>query len=80
MAELSDDRSGSSEFVSGHSGEEVMFDLVVEAAVQEVGHRVGFDVAGGQDLGAYEVQRVVGIQDQHAFVVRREYHAIVDSE
>ena len=46
-AEVSDDRLRFSELVAGHSREEVVFDLVVEASVPEVGDWVGCDVAAG---------------------------------
>ena len=44
-AEASDDRLRFSQLVAGQPREQVVFDLVVEAAVPEVGNRVGCDVA-----------------------------------
>ena len=44
-AEAPDDRLCFSQLVAGQPREEVVFDLVVEAAVPEVGDRVSDDVA-----------------------------------
>ncbi len=50
----------------------MVLDLVVEAAVPEVGDRVGDDVAAGRDLPAQEVHPAVLAQHGHCFVVGRE--------
>ncbi len=47
LAEASDDRLRFSQLVAGQPREQVMFDLVVETTVTEVGDRVGYDVAAG---------------------------------
>ena len=44
-AEALDDRLRFSELVAGQPREQVVFDLVVEATVPEVGDWVGYDVA-----------------------------------
>jgi len=68
-AEGSDDRLCLSQLVAGHPREQVVFDLVVEAPVPEVGDRVGYDVAAGQYLPAQEVHLAVAFQQGHGFVV-----------
>ena len=68
-AEAPDDRLGLSQLVAGQPREQVVFDLVVEAPVPEVGDRVGYDVAAGQYLPAQEVHLAVAFQQGHGFVV-----------
>src|SRR5215211_2852818 len=50
----------------------MVFDLVVQAAVPEVGDRVGDDVPACQYLPAHEVQLAVPGKNGHGFVVGRE--------
>jgi hypothetical protein len=69
LAEAPDDRLRYSQPVAGHAGEEVVFDLVVEATVPEVGDRVGYDDTTGQYLPAQEVHLAVVVQEGHGFVV-----------
>src|SRR5918994_1153187 len=68
-AEAPDYRLRFSQLVAGQPREEVVFDLVVEAAVPEVGDRVGCDVAAGQYLPAQEVHLAVAVQEGHGLVV-----------
>ncbi len=69
-AELPDDRLRFSQLVAGQPREQVVFDLVVEAAVPEVRDRMGQDVAARQDLPVQEVQLAVPAQNGHGLVVR----------
>jgi len=43
------------EFVGGHGGKEVVFDLAGEVAGAEVNSRMIFNVAAGEDLFAEEI-------------------------
>ena len=43
------------EFVGGHGGKEVVFDLAGEVSGAEVNSRVIFNVAAGEDLFAQEI-------------------------
>src|SRR5215217_8476493 len=71
-AELPDDRLRLSQLVPGHAGEEVVFDLIVEATVPEVRDRVGAHVAARQHLAAQEVYLAVLLEHRHCLVVWRE--------
>ena len=71
-AEVFDYRLHLFKLVAGHTWEEVVFDLVVEASVPEVGDRVCHDVAAGQYLAVEEVYLAVLIQKRHGLVVGRE--------
>jgi hypothetical protein len=79
-AEASDDRLPFSQLVAGQPREQVVFDLVVEASVPEVGDRVGDDVAAGQYLSAQEVHLAVTFQKGHSFVVGCEDRDHVGAE
>ncbi len=57
-----------------------MLNLVVEAAIPEVGDRVGDDVPAGQHLTVHEVQLAVPVQNGHGFVVGREDRDHVHAE
>src|SRR3712207_7342001 len=46
------------------------FDLVVQAAIPEVGDRMGCDVPAGQHLSAQKVQLTLPLQNGHGFVIR----------
>jgi len=61
-AEALDDRLRLLELVAGQPREEVVFDLVVEATVPEVGDGVGYYVAAGQHLSAQEVHLAVAFE------------------
>src|SRR3954470_5619398 len=47
----------------GHAGEQVVLDLVVQAAEDEVGEPAAADVAGGEYLAAQVVELVLVLQD-----------------
>src|SRR5215208_3012340 len=79
-AETSDDRLRLSQLVAGQPREQVVFDLVVEATVPEVGNRVGCDVAAGQYLPTQEVHLAVAFQEGHGFVVGGEDRDHVGAE
>src|SRR5215208_4763260 len=80
LAESPDDRLRLPQLVAGQPREQVVFDLVVETAVPEVGDRVGYDVAAGQYLPAQEVHLAVAVQEGHGFVVWCEDRDQVGSE
>jgi hypothetical protein len=61
-----------------HGGEQVVLDLVVQAAQRRVGQPTAADVAGGQHLLAQKV--LVAGRVRHALVVRCERHAEIDAE
>src|SRR5580692_8243296 len=63
-----------------HGGEEVVLDLVIEAAEGEVGQPAAVDVARRQHLTAQEVGLVVRGQDRHPLVVGSERRAQVEAE
>ena len=69
LAESPDDRLRLSQLVTGQPREEVVFDLVVEATVPEVGDRVGYDVAAGQYLPVQEVHLAVVVQEGHGLMI-----------
>src|SRR5215218_9956938 len=79
-AEAPDDRLRYPQPVAGQPREQVVFDLVVEAAVPEGGDRVGYDVAAGQHLPAQEVHLAVAVKEGHGFVVWCEDRDQVGSE
>ena len=70
--EILDNRLRFSQLVPGQSWKQVMFDLVVEAAIPEVGDRMSADVPAGQYLTVQEVQLALPLQHGHGFVVGRE--------
>ena len=61
-AEAPDDTLRLWQLVAGQPREQMVFDLVVETAVPEVGDRVAYDVATGQYLPAQEVHLGVAVQ------------------
>ena len=58
LAELPDQGLGAAQVGPGHGGEQVVLDLVVQAAQGEVGEPAAADVAGGEHLAAQEVAPV----------------------
>src|SRR6266550_3105048 len=80
LAERPDERSGPAQAGPWHAGEQVVLDLVVQAAEQEVDEPAAPDVARGQHLAPEEVQVVLFGHHRHAFVVRRERAAQVQAE
>ena len=71
-AERGDQRLRPAQAGPRHRGEQVVLDLVVQAAEGEVGQPAAVDVARGQHLTAQEVGLVVRGQDRHPLVVGRE--------
>src|SRR5215211_1449153 len=67
-----DDRLRFSQLVAGQPWKQVVFDLVVQAAIPEVGDRMGDDVPACQYLPAHEVELAVPGKNGHGFVVRSE--------
>ena len=63
-----------------HVREQVVLDLVVEAAAERRRPPAAADVARGEHLLREEVDLRVGRDDRHALVVRRERGAHVDAE
>src|SRR5262245_58997576 len=75
LAERPDDRLRFLQVVPRHAGEEMVFDLVVQSAVPEVGQRVSLDISTGQNLAANEVELAIAVQRRHPFVVGGEHRA-----
>src|SRR6185437_8129825 len=80
FAECPDQDLGVPEVGAGHGGEQVVLDLVVQAAQRQVGEPAAADVAGGEYLAAQEVAAVGGGQDGHALVIGGERAAQVHAE
>src|SRR5829696_7599465 len=78
--EVFDDWLRFAQLVPGESREQVVFDLVVEATVPEVGDRVGEDVPAGQYLPVQEIHLTILFQNGHCFVVGREDRDHVHTE
>ena len=78
--EIPDQGLGAPQARAWHGGEQVVLDLVVQAAQREVGQPATTDVAGRQHLAAQEVSPVSRRQDRHAFVVGGERAAQVQAE
>jgi hypothetical protein len=55
-AELAHQRLGAAQVRAGHVREQVVLDLVVEAAEEDVDNAAAAHVAGGQDLASQEVE------------------------
>ena len=62
-----------SEFVCGHSGEEVVFDLASEAAGAVIDSGMVLDVPAGEDLFTQKVYGRAALQKRHALVIGSEY-------
>ena len=75
-----DDFSGLTEVVPGHGREEVVFDLIVEAAIPEIDKGVGLHVSSGKNLVVQVVQGVVPVGDEHTLVVWGKYQGEVKAE
>ncbi len=60
------------EFVGGHRGKEVVFDLAGEVAGAEINSGMIFDVAAGEDLFAEEIYRGAALRKRHALMIGRE--------
>src|SRR5688500_16037848 len=69
-AVLLDDEACCLEVAPGYLREQVVLDLVVEAAVPDVNPRAGHDIPAGQDMAVEEVDVAVGVRDVHSLVVR----------
>ena len=63
-----------------HAREQVVLDLVVQAAHHEVDGRAALDVPRREHLATQEVDLHAGRDDRHALVVRRERAAEHDAE
>lgn len=75
-------RLGEPQMGAGHAREEMVLDLVVEAAEEPVGQGAAADVAGGEHLAAQMAPALAsfGVGHLHALVVGREGHAQVEAE
>src|SRR5579863_960483 len=71
-AVVADDFLDLAEFVGGHGGKKVMFDLAGEAAGAEIDAGVIFNVAAGENLFAEEIDRGVALLQRHALMIGRE--------
>ena len=63
-----------------HAGQEMVLDLVVEAAEEEVGERIAAHIAGGEHLAAQVAPAGALLGHRHALVVRCERTAQVQPE
>src|SRR5919106_3107687 len=57
------------ELVPGHMGEEVMLNLIVQAAKPEVGERVRSDISGREDLLSDPIERTVALEHEHPLMI-----------
>ena len=80
LAELAHDGLGMAEVRPRHAREEVVLDLVVEAAERHVHEGATAHVPRGQHLAQERVRGLLGTQDRHALVTGREGAAQVDPE
>ena len=61
------------QFICGHGGKKVMFDLAGEAAGGEINSRMIFDVSARKDLFAQKIHRGAALLQRHALMIGREY-------
>ena len=80
FAILADDHLSPVEPVPRHRWEEVVLNLVVQAAVPEVGQRASGDIARGDHLFAEEIEPAALLDEGHTLVIRSEDRAVVDAE
>ena len=80
FAKRFDDFPSLAEVISGHCREEVVLDLIVEAAIPETDKRAGLYVASGKDLVVQIVEGIVLVGDEHPFVIRGKYRAEVQAK
>jgi hypothetical protein len=79
-AERGDQRLEPAQAGARHGREQVVLDLVIQAAHSEVGEPAAADVARGEHLAAQEVGLVGRSQDRHPLVVGRERAPEVEPE
>src|SRR6202034_529450 len=80
LAERAHRRLGAPQGRPRHGGEQVVLDLVVQAAEGEVGEPATADVPGGDHLAAEEIDLLVLAEHRHALVVGGERAAQVEPE
>ena len=68
-AKLVDDGLCFTQLIARHGGEEVMFNLVVQATIPKVGDGMRSYVSGGEHLQTEEIHLLVFAHDEHPFVV-----------
>ena len=68
------------EFVGGHGGKEVVFDLAGEAAGAEINTGMILDVAAGKHLFAEEIHRGLALLQRHALMIGREDQSEIQTE
>lgn len=73
------DRACVLEVSARHDGEEMMFDLIVEPAVQEIGEEPWADVASGEHLLTDEIDLLICPYDLHALMVGSEDETHVEA-
>jgi len=79
-AVVADDFLNLAEFVGGHSGKKVVFDLAGEAAGAEVNSGVVLDVAAGKHLFPEKIYRRVALLQWHALMIGREDQSEIQTE
>jgi hypothetical protein len=68
------------QFVGGHRGKKVVFDLAGEAAGAEINSGVVLDVAAGEHLFAEEIYRGLALLQWHALMIGREDQGEIQTE
>src|SRR6266852_4338279 len=80
LAEFPDQGLASTQARPGRRREQVVLDLVVQAAERQVGQPAAVDIAGGEYLAPQEVTPVGSCQDRHALVISSERAAEIEAE
>jgi hypothetical protein len=80
QAERFDQGLGAAQVGARHRWEQMVLDLVIQAAQGNIGQPAATHIAGGQYLAAQEVAPVARVQDRHALVVGGEGAAQVQAE
>ncbi len=80
LAESLDNFSSFPQVVPGHHWKKMVLNLMIQAAVHEVGDETRFNVAGGKHLGVQKVHGIIFINGQHPLVVGGEDNTVVEAE
>ena len=79
LTEVFDNGLGCLQLVTGHTWEQMMLNLIIQATVAKVGHRMSMNIASCQYLPVQEVHRALFFQYRHAFMIRRKNRAEVET-
>lgn len=69
LAKLFDKHLRGTQIFAGHSGKEMMLDLIVETTVPEIGEDAATNIARGQDLALEEAEFALFFHNWHAFMI-----------